>query len=110
MKGGVWYIFALSVALFVCGSFMLGSVVNAVRLDQRIAWAEKHGQVKVINGIRQTINREGCAEAMGVCSFSSVVRGFGGGECDSFRRTTGKTVKQACCEWWPELNECRVLK
>lgn len=86
---------------------MMVSIWSAISCDNRRDWHEKYGQVKVVNGIRRQINIQGCAEAIGVCEMASVAGGFGGGECDYFWRTTGKTVKCACCEWFPELSVCR---
>lgn len=103
-----WGSVFLSVIMLICGSFLISAVSSAIFFDQHPEWVETQRQIQVIKGVRACINREGCAEAIGVCEMASVAGGFGGGECNSFRRTTGKTVKQACCEWFPELDVCRT--
>jgi len=98
-----------SVLYCLLSFFLIVGVYSAARVDN-VSFVEVEAQEKMINGQRLTINREGCAEAIGVWRFYSVAGGDGGKDFAELKKLTGKNVEQICCGWWPELNECKVRK
>jgi len=85
--------------LFSCGWLLV--VAQVIRVDQHSVGAVE-SQVAYIGGKKAIVNREGCAEASGVCDFTSIGGGHGGGDCERFFQLTGKTVVEWCCENYKE--------